>query len=229
MNPAAIAEPVEDSNGDGRWMSLHNCFIQDAKDKEPEVLFLGDSLFQRLENTEMWDKMFVPLHCLNFCIGGDQTQHLLWRIQNGELENLAPKVIVVLIGTNNCQHTAEQTYEGILEVTRTIHEKQPQAQIIVMSIPPRGQRPNPQRERITEINRLLAERIPDEISCQFVNVDPAVFCNADDTINRDDMFDFLHFTKSGYLKLLEPLLDEIQILLKNFMKADSASCGEPDN
>ena len=101
--------------------------------------------------------------------------------------------------------------------------------LLLQSIPPRGQRPNPQRERIAEVNRLLAERIPEELSCQFVNVDASVFVNADGQISRDDMFDFLHFTKQGYIKLLEPLLDEIQSLMKNFLKADSASCGDPDN
>jgi len=40
---------------------------------------------------QIWDKMFVPLHCLNFGIGSDQTQHVLWRVQNGELDNFSPK------------------------------------------------------------------------------------------------------------------------------------------
>jgi len=41
---------------------------------------------------QIWDKMFVPLHCLNFGIGSDQTQQVLWRVQNGELDNFLPKV-----------------------------------------------------------------------------------------------------------------------------------------
>ena len=66
--------------------------MHEAKEKEPEVLFIGDSLIQQLAQREIWEKFFEPLHCQNFGIGGDQTQHVLWRMQNGELENHAPKV-----------------------------------------------------------------------------------------------------------------------------------------
>ena len=48
---------------------------------------------------QIWEKMFEPLHCQNFGIGGDQTQHVLWRLQNGELENHAPKVSLRLVQT----------------------------------------------------------------------------------------------------------------------------------
>ena len=59
------------------------------------LLFLGFALLVALNSFvpfQIWDKMFVPLHCLNFGIGGDQTQNVLWRLQNGELEDFAPKV-----------------------------------------------------------------------------------------------------------------------------------------
>lgn len=46
--------------------------------------------------------MFVPLHCLNFGVGGDETQHVLWRLQNGELEDFAPKVLLLLVFESSC-------------------------------------------------------------------------------------------------------------------------------
>uniref|UniRef100_A0A0L8GP47 SGNH hydrolase-type esterase domain-containing protein n=1 Tax=Octopus bimaculoides TaxID=37653 RepID=A0A0L8GP47_OCTBM len=76
--------------------------------------------------------MFEPLHSLNFSIGGDQTQNLLWRICNGELNDIQPKIIVILVGTNNHDHTAEEVCEGIMKIAQTIAEKQPQSNIIVM-------------------------------------------------------------------------------------------------
>lgn len=64
----------------------------DARDKDPEVIFLGDSILQFLEHTEIWNQWFAPLHSLNFSIHKDQTQNVLWRIVNGELDNVHPKV-----------------------------------------------------------------------------------------------------------------------------------------
>lgn len=70
----------------------HNRFLLESKEKEPEVLFIGDSIIQNMVHSDMWNKNFIPLHSLNFGIGGDQTQHVLWRIVNGELDHVSPKV-----------------------------------------------------------------------------------------------------------------------------------------
>lgn len=60
--------------------------------KEPDVLFIGDSLIERLQHSIVWSEFFEPLHCLNFGIGGDTTQNVLWRLENGEIDNIKPKV-----------------------------------------------------------------------------------------------------------------------------------------
>ncbi|CAF98055.1 unnamed protein product, partial [Tetraodon nigroviridis] len=91
-NPAATPTPCEDIQGDGRWMSLHQRFVSDSKDKEPDVLFVGDSLIQLMHQFGIWRQLFSPLHALNFGVGGDATQHVLWRLSNGELDNISPKV-----------------------------------------------------------------------------------------------------------------------------------------
>lgn len=223
MNPAADPQQLVDVQGDGRWMSQHNRFVFETKEREPEVLFIGDSLIQQLARTELWKKMFEPLHCMNFGIGGDQTQNVLWRIQNGELDSIEPKVIVLLIGTNNHGHSAEQVAGGILEIVATIQQKQPKAQIIVMGIPPRGENPNKLRGKIAEINDRLNVELKDVPNCTFLPTDPASFISADGTISIRDMYDFLHFTSRGYMKLCEPLLELIQDLLQNFVKVENTS------
>lgn len=70
----------------------HNRFLSDAKGKDADVIFIGDSILQALEHTEVWNQWFAPLHCLNFSIHKDQTQNVLWRIKNGELDHVDPKV-----------------------------------------------------------------------------------------------------------------------------------------
>ncbi|CAI5795422.1 SGNH_hydro domain-containing protein [Podarcis lilfordi] len=131
-NPAAIPHAAEDVQGDDRWMSQHNRFVLDCKDKEPDVLFVGDSMVQLLQQYEIWRELFSPLHALNFGIGGDTTGQVLWRLKNGELENIKPKVIVVWVGTNNHENTAEEVAGGIEAIVRLINTRQPQAKIIVL-------------------------------------------------------------------------------------------------
>ena len=73
-----------------------------------------------------------PLHCVNFSIYNDEIQHILWRIENGELDGFSPKVVVVMIGTHNTSHSAEEVVKGISHIIDKIKEKQPQASIILM-------------------------------------------------------------------------------------------------
>uniref|UniRef100_H2ZYF6 1-alkyl-2-acetylglycerophosphocholine esterase n=1 Tax=Latimeria chalumnae TaxID=7897 RepID=H2ZYF6_LATCH len=131
-NPAATPTPVTDVQGDGRWLSLHNRFIAETKDKEPEVVFVGDSLVQLMHQFEIWRELFSPLHALNFGIGGDTTQNVLWRLQNGELAHINPKILVLWVGTNNHEHTAEQVAGGIESIVHLINERQPQAKVVVL-------------------------------------------------------------------------------------------------
>lgn len=229
-NPAATPTVVEDVQGDSRWISMHNRFISEAKEKEPEVLIVGDSIIQLLAQDEIWNKLFVPLHSLNFGIGGDQTQHVLWRLQNGELEDFSPKVIVICVGTNNHGHTVDQVVEGIVEIVKTCQNKQPQAHIIAMGIPPRGQYNNPLRQKITNINDGVAKRIQKWQNVSFFDIDPQWFISSvDGSISHHDMYDYLHLTHQGYRKLAEPLLEEIQTILKNFLAADALSASEAEN
>ncbi|XP_025829874.1 platelet-activating factor acetylhydrolase IB subunit beta homolog [Agrilus planipennis] len=131
MNPCIIPTPVEDVDGDQRWMSIHNRFLSETREKDPDVIFIGDSILQALQHTDLWNELFAPLHCLNFGIHRDKIQNVLWRIKNGELDNVKPKVIVLHVGTNNHINTPEQIVEGIIETIHVIQEKQPGIYIVV--------------------------------------------------------------------------------------------------
>ncbi|XP_042296660.1 platelet-activating factor acetylhydrolase IB subunit alpha1 isoform X2 [Sceloporus undulatus] len=203
-NPASVPAPAPDVQGDGRWMSLHHRFIADSKDKEPEVVFIGDSLVQLLHQFEIWRELFSPLHALNFGIGSDTTQHVLWRLQNGELQHIRPKIVVVWVGTNNHGHTAEQVTGGIEAIVRLIHQQQPQARIVVLGLLPRGKNPNPLREKNQRVNELLESKVPLLPNASFLNADPG-FVHSDGTISHHDMYDYLHLTRNGYARLCPDL------------------------
>ncbi|MEI6467441.1 MAG: GDSL-type esterase/lipase family protein, partial [Verrucomicrobiota bacterium] len=92
---------------DPNWVKRHDGFVQIAKQGGVDVLFVGDSItdgWRRLERgggKATWDREFAPLKSANFGISGDRTQHVLWRLENGELDGFKPKAIVLMIGTNN--------------------------------------------------------------------------------------------------------------------------------
>lgn len=223
MNSATDPKPVDDVQGDGRWMSQHKRFVDETKEKEPEIVFIGDSLIQQIANTELWKKLFEPLHCLNFGIGGDQTQNILWRIQNGEMDCIEPKVVVLLAGTNNYDHTAEQVAEGLMEIVSAVQHKQPKTQIVVMGIPPRGENPNPLREKVAKINSIVSDQLSSIPNATFLATDPSLFVDKNDKISHTDMYDYLHLTTEGYQKICEPLLDTIQDLAQDFVKVENIS------
>nr|ADD38229.1 Platelet-activating factor acetylhydrolase IB subunit gamma [Lepeophtheirus salmonis] len=207
-----LANKYEDSEEDGRWLSLHQRFVSEARESEPEVLWLGDFAIQHLVNADIWNRRFCQMHSLNFGIEGDRTENLLWRLQNGELEGLSPKVIVLMIGTNNHGDSAEQIADGIKTICALIRDKQPQAYLVVMTLLPRGHNHNPLRERNAEVNRLIAEQLKGNSRAQFVNSDSGLV-QPDGTISHHDMFDYFHPTQKGYEKVFDPVYDLLLQLL----------------
>uniref|UniRef100_A0A3P8SMW9 Platelet-activating factor acetylhydrolase, isoform Ib, gamma subunit n=1 Tax=Amphiprion percula TaxID=161767 RepID=A0A3P8SMW9_AMPPE len=201
-NPAATPTPCVDTQGDGRWMSLHTRFVSDSKDKEPDVLFVGDSLVQLLHQFAIWRQLFSPLHALNFGVGGDATQHVLWRLSNGELDN-------IIIITLNCHlHICG----GIMAIVQVIKNKLPQAHTLVLSILPRGKAPNPLRERNAKVNKLVQETVSSLPHASFLNVDPG-FVHSNGSISHQDMYDYLHLTPQGYQAVCEPLHAHLKSML----------------
>ncbi|KAK2705654.1 platelet-activating factor acetylhydrolase IB subunit alpha1-like [Artemia franciscana] len=190
----------EDIQGDGRWLNVHERFLSEGREKEPEVVLIGDSLLSHLSYTQIWSEKFVPLHCLNFGISGDQTQHVLWRVENGELDNVNPKAVVLLVGTNNVKHGPKDVANGILKITLSIQRKLPSATIFVLSLLPRGKYPNPLREKNKKVNELLKEELISKNQVKFVDISSGMV-QPDGTISHLDLHDYLHLSVTGYEKI----------------------------
>ncbi|NP_001088693.1 platelet activating factor acetylhydrolase 1b catalytic subunit 3 S homeolog [Xenopus laevis] len=204
QNPAAVPTPMSDVQGDGRWMSMHNHFVSSSKDKEPEVVFMGDSNVQIMHQFEVWRELFSPLHALNFGGLSDGTQHVLWRLENGELDHVKPKIIVLWVGTYNQGHSAEQIAGGIIAIIRCINQRQPQAKVIVMALLPRGKNPNCLRNRNLQVNKLLEKDLPSLPNAFLLDADPG-FVHSDGTISHHDMYDYLHLSRHGYARVCPTL------------------------
>jgi hypothetical protein len=136
----SAVKPVERKKGDQpdvKWLGRHVNFVIEAKKGGIEVLFLGDSITDAWRNKsdkggkEVWDKYFAPLKAANFGIGGDRTQHVLWRVQRGEMEGIQPKVAVVMIGTNNLGSNSDaEIAAGIKAVVKAVRDKSPDTKVL---------------------------------------------------------------------------------------------------
>ncbi|XP_062534197.1 platelet-activating factor acetylhydrolase IB subunit beta homolog [Armigeres subalbatus] len=220
MTSTTIPTICKDLDGDDRWLSVHKRFVQECKEKDPDVMFVGDCILEALQFTEYWNSHFVPMHCLNFSIRNDRTQNVLWRLQNGELENVRPKAIVLHVGTNNISDSAEEVTEGLLELVKTIRSKLADVYIVIPTLLPRGHQPNALRDKNRAVNQLLKERCVGMNKVQIVCVDSGLI-QSDGTISHHDMFDYLNLTNVGCKKVFEPVWDLLQqILTENEKERD---------
>ncbi|MBN1428197.1 MAG: GDSL family lipase [Anaerolineae bacterium] len=125
---------------DEHFIERHATFLRRIKDGPIGVLFLGDSITRRwVEAPELWEHYFGDYQPANFGVGGDAIQNLLWRILNGEIDGIHPRVIVLLIGTNNVPtHTGAEIAAAVGKVVDTLQEKLPETRILLVAIFPRG-------------------------------------------------------------------------------------------
>jgi lysophospholipase L1-like esterase len=198
-----VARPRE-----GQWMDLHRRFAERAKQGNVDLLFLGDSITAGWHGNEVWKRFYGPRNAANFGIGGDRTQHVLWRIQNGELEGIEPKVVVLMIGTNNASSgTAEEIAQGVTAIVETLRHRLPRAKILLLGVFPRGEKPNSTREKLAAVNAQIA-RLDDGSHVRFLDIGKA-FLSQDGSISRDIMPDYLHLNRRGYriwADAMEPML-----------------------
>lgn len=154
---------------DANSLEAHAELLQKAKQGKIDLYFLGDSITRRWgaldypQFLEHWKKTFFGWNAANFGWGGDTTHNILWRIRNGELDGVNPKVVVLMAGTNNLgRESVEWIVGGIRAILATIHEKAPAAHIILMGITPRDDN-RVYRATIPLINQELAKLAGDRV------------------------------------------------------------------
>ncbi len=165
------------------------------------VVFLGDSITQGWEDAgaAAWARDFEPMDALQIGVGGDRTEHVLWRLEKAPLTALDPEVIVLMIGTNNAstgRDSGELIVRAVRAVVETLLQQCPRARVIVLDIPPRGQRMNPLRGLVLQVNQALSQ-VPWNERVSFLRVGDE-FVRGDGSLDEAAMPDFLHFSPSGY-------------------------------
>ena len=202
---------------DARHMARHekiNAEVQ-AKQGAVDLVFIGDSITQSWETSgkAVWAKHYGERKAVNLGISGDRTEHVLWRLENGNLEGITPRVAVIMIGTNNFGHgknDAAEILAGVQAIVANLRVRSPKTRVLLLDIFPRGEDFNPMRGGIAQINQAFW-RLHDG---EFINYLPIGhhFIEDDGSIDKAIMPDFLHLTPAGYTRwarAIEPTLHDL--------------------
>ena len=182
-------------------MARHEKFNERVKQGNADLIFIGDSITQGWEGAgkDAWEKHYGKRNAVNLGIGGDRTQHVLWRLDHGNIDGIKPKLAVLMIGTNNSNrddNTAEEIGAGIETIVKRLREKLPETKVLVLAIFPRGEGPNPQREKNAKASE-IASKLADNKMVFYLDIGPK-FLGDGGALSKDIMPDYLHLTPKGY-------------------------------
>ena len=212
-------EPV--ARTDEHWVKRQELLNQRVAEagKTAKVIFIGDSITEAWEQDgkKIWAQHFATHGAINLGVSGDQTQHVLWRLDHGNLVGLNPKTAVLMIGTNNVSaaafdgSTVGQIAEGVAAVVQKLKDKLPQIRILLVGIFPRGLSPNAQRGDALQVNQII-QKLADGRNVFYLDFG-ARFISRDGTIPAEVMPDYLHLSAKGYRIRAEAIEDQLSLLL----------------
>ena len=207
-NPAAFPMPKND------WMTHFQRSVDRTKRGNVDLVFDGDSItdFWMSTGKGVWTKYYGKLNAVDYGISGDRTENLLWRLDHGQVAGMHPKLVVLMIGTNNTGDCSDvQIAEGIAAVVRGYRQSCPDTVILLQAVLPRAEKPtDPTREKIKRINQLLP-KLGDGKKVLYVNFGDR-FVRPDGTINRDLLPDTLHPNAKGYevwAEEIRPVIEKV--------------------
>jgi lysophospholipase L1-like esterase len=200
------------------FITQHELFLK-RRQSPIGLLFIGDSITAGWASIgqKVWDERYARLDAANFGINGDRTDGVLWRIEHGELDGIHPKVVVLLIGTNNYGSSASQVSKGIQAVVAAIQAKLPEAKVLLLGVFPRGpvaidaeNKPDPGRQKLLAVNAELA-KLDDGRRVRYLEI-WRQFLTDDGSLPKETMPDALHPNEKGYriwADAMQPLLSEM--------------------
>lgn len=206
-NPAVKPVPRE-----GAWLERHEQINARAREGNVDLVFIGDSITQGWNDNEVWQKYYGSRQALNAGIGGDRTQHVLWRLDHGNIDGLSPKVAVMMIGTNNSgADQPEQIAEGVQAIVDRLRGKLPETKILLLGIFPRGaDADDPRRQTNIAVNEIIRD-LDDGQMVHYLDIGPA-FLEEDGSLSKEIMPDLLHLSPKGYqiwAESIEPKVAEL--------------------
>ncbi len=197
------AKPPSDAK-----LQRHEKMNERVKQGNVDLLFIGDSITQGWEKNgkEVWDKHYAPRNAVNLGTGGDRTEHVLWRLQNGNLDGISPRLAVIMIGTNNSgSNTPEEIAAGIEAIVKLLRDKLPKMKILLLAVFPRGDAAEDPRHKVNQKTNEIIAKLADGKTVEYLDIG-AKFLK-DGKLTKDIMPDLLHLSPEGYeiwAKAIEP-------------------------
>ncbi|MGE0480967.1 MAG: GDSL-type esterase/lipase family protein [Phycisphaerae bacterium] len=211
------------------WTKRHEALCERARAADAALVFIGDSITQGWETAgkDVWGRFYDQRGACNLGISGDRTQHVLWRLDHGALDawappadvaatrpaRQAPKLAVLMIGTNNSNgtdNTPGEIADGITAIVGQLRARLPGTRVLVLGIFPRGEKPNPQREKNADASARVA-KLADGKMVHYLDIGRK-FLDPDGVLEKDIMPDLLHLSPRGYeiwAEAIEPTVKEL--------------------
>lgn len=198
------------------WPTRHAAVLEFNRTHKPEIVFIGDSIIHywggepgapKAWAADVWNRTFAGRSVENLGFGWDRTENVLWRINHGELDGIAPKLIIIKIGTNNTGiNSADDIADGIEAVCVRVHAVQTGAKILLLGILPRRDEVPPRPVITDRVNQLLQAKLGHISWINYRDFGPA-FRNPDGSVNAALFADGVHPNHAGY-EILGNLLHE---------------------
>jgi beta-glucosidase len=220
LSPSFSAEPndlhsaVKPVPRSGGWMKRHDSFNQRVAKGKVDLVLIGDSITHGWEGSgkNVWEKFYGKRNAVNLGIGGDRTQHVIWRLDNGNVKGISPKAAVVMIGTNNSgNNSPEEIADGLAAITKQLREKLPKTKVLLLGIFPRGTNKDDGRRQVNEKSNAIFKKLADGKDVHYLDIGDK-FLESDGTLTRKIMPDLLHLSVEGYTiwaESIEPTLKKL--------------------
>ncbi len=203
MPPAEHTPPtVVPTRREPAAVAAHRRMCREAAERQPAVIFYGDSITAGWSHRgkTVWEECIVSLDAMNFGIGGDRVEHVLWRVQNSGLgTDFRPRLIVLLIGVNNLFriNSVLDIAEGMQKLVHTIRDRSPDSRLLILGVFPSGQSPDIGRRDFTrQLNERYAELADGETVFFFDFGDR--FLEPDGSLRKGVTVDGTHPSEKGY-------------------------------
>ena len=200
---------------DANWMKRHDLINSRVKEGQVDVLFIGDSITQGWEGAgkNVWKEFYEKRNARNLGIGGDRTEHVLWRLDHGNIDGIKPKLAVIMIGTNNSgANTSDEIAAGNEAIVKKLREKLPEMKILVLGIFPRGANADDAKRKVNQGANEKIAKLADNKNVFYLDIGKN-FLADDGTLSKEVMPDLLHLNEKSYRTWAESIEPKVKELL----------------
>ncbi|MEK6801830.1 MAG: GDSL-type esterase/lipase family protein [Nitrospirota bacterium] len=200
------------------WSTRHARAVARIQQGPVDLLFIGDSITQGWEEDgrRVWDTFYGHRRAVNLGFNSDQTDNVLWRLQHGELDGIAPKLTVLMIGTNNTtmrEDPPDHTAAGIQAILTTLRTRLPQTKILLLAVFPRGAAADDPNRLVNQAVNERLRAFADQRHVFFLDLGPR-FLDKTGRLSEEVMPDALHPNERGYRLWAEGMEDLVKKLME---------------